>query len=100
MPQAPAAERANYTPSAAEEQKLPTGSAASSSAPTASGAAGSAPGMGEYVPRVQGVDEESAWPLYIGLAFFVLILAYFAWQQMQEKLSQLRTVFGSDSSEL
>jgi len=33
-------------------------------------------------------DEESAWPLYIGVLVFVLIVAYFAWQQMQEKMSQ------------
>lgn len=36
----------------------------------------------------KSTDEESAWPLYIGVMLFVLLLAYFAWQQIQEKMAQ------------
>lgn len=39
-------------------------------------------------PTSKSTDEESAWPLYIGLVVFILILAYFAWQQIQEKMAQ------------
>jgi hypothetical protein len=36
----------------------------------------------------KSTDEESVWPLYIAVVLFVLILAYFAWQQIQEKMTQ------------
>lgn len=37
------------------------------------------------------VDNEPIWPLYVGLALFVLMLAFFGWLQWQENSAPLKT---------
>jgi hypothetical protein len=40
------------------------------------------------IQQAKNADEESAWPLYIGLAIFMVVLAYFAWQKLQETVGK------------
>merc|ERR1712216_368697 len=68
-------------------QPRPNASSGSTSAGDSSAGAGAQRGVSSDArgasSEMKG-EEESALPLYIGLAIFVLIVCYFAWQKFQE----------------
>jgi len=94
MPQKrPCGSKSGTSSASDESRSTPSRATASGNSGDNSGSSASvrSPGMEANCGSTQSGksgDEESALPLYIGLVIFVLILVYFAWQQMQEKIAQ------------
>jgi hypothetical protein len=90
MPQKRSCASSSATPDESRSSTMPARAASgtSSDSPAGNSASGSSSQKASGTETKAGADEESPWPLYIGVVLFVLLVAYFAWQQLQEKMSQ------------